>query len=263
MTQDELIKGKLMELAGDGDILEIGGEKTVVSNGLNSKSFGLPEGSDKRSKVQEKDEKKSDVGLNLSGFSSSSDDQEEIVDAVDVEGVEASNTDSAEEIQKEGEFVAKIAYEDRKEDRQQTEDNTIDIETRMKNLGMSKDEAMDLIFQLTDDGYIEESYSFFKGRIKIKVRSASMGRSTEFMSLISEDDMESPIKIEFFMGLFSLAAVLVQYNDTDLSKMSVEKRVEWIEENIATILYKIISEKVKEFHEKIDILGSEEVANFF
>jgi hypothetical protein len=133
----------------------------------------------------------------------------------------------------------------------------------MKSIGLSKDEVVDSILQLTDDGYIEDTINFLKGRIKTVFRSPKMIDSADFIDMLDEEQMNTPAKVEFYVNLFSLAAVLVHYNDKDMVTMRIEDRVSWIEENVPTVIFRIILPKALEFHTKLDILSSEEVADFF
>ncbi len=261
---DEIIQKRLQEIAGEGDIITVDGKDTP----------GHGEG--KEVEIEEDEESKKIVeGFGLKSFGSLSEvepeSNDDIVDAVDVEG-----DDEPEQIPEsketpvvdvEGNEVKedknKVAYADRDKKESEIKDMKEDIEAEMEKLGMSKDVVMDLIFQLTDDGYIEEQILLFGGRLKAVVRSPKMVDSAEFIDMMDEEQMNTPAKVEFYINMYSVAAVLVKYGKEDLSEMSIKERVEWIEKNIPTVLYKVLLPDVMKFHQKIEILSSEKVADFF
>jgi len=137
------------------------------------------------------------------------------------------------------------------------------IEDKLKELGLSKDEVMDMIFQLTDDGYIEERVSLYGGRLTALFRSPKMIDTAIFIDIMDEEEMNTPAKVEFYVNLYSLASILIRYKGENLEGMSIKERAKWIEENIPTALYKVILKKGLEFLRKVELLSSEEVANFF
>jgi hypothetical protein len=87
--------------------------------------------------------------------------------------------------------------------------------------------------------------------------------SANFIDVMDEEQMNTPAKVEFYLNLFSVAAIMVRYNSKNMEKMTIEDRASWIEENIPTILYRMLLPKALDFHRKLDILSSEEVADFF
>ena len=272
VTGDDVIRDKLRKLAGDGDIVTMHGTEEVVHNGKRSEYVKMPEGSDRRPDVEGYKSKGEDEIADPGGiskineFSSTSEGADNVVYATDVEGEDFSADPSREvaDDDKTNDSVSKTAFADRDNDEvDDIEDITETVEDKMTALGISKDQVMEMILQLTDDGFIEEALSFFKGRITIVLRSANMRTSSEFMMLLDDESLQSPAKIEYFLSLYSAAAVLEKYNDTDLSQMSVAERVDWIEVHVPTVIFKIINEKITAFHKKIEILGSDEVANFF
>lgn len=265
---DEIIKKRLEEIAGEGDIItQDGVDKTGSGEG---KHIEIEEDEESK-KIFEK----SGLGLNsfdsLSDVNTSSapepdDSGIDIVDAVDVEGSdEVADEISPSSKQAEKKVDAnKVAYADReKDDESRVVDKTKDIEAELEALGISKDEVIDLIFQLTDDGYIDEHVSLFGGRLRAVFKSPKMIDSAKFIDMMDDEEMNTPAKVEFYINLYSLAAILVKYKDVDLSKKDIRDRVKWIEENIPTVMYKAILPKAMEFHRKIELLSSEEVANFF
>jgi hypothetical protein len=268
---DELIKKRLEEIAGEGNEFE-----------LNKKKYkGKGEGVEIEIEEDEESRKIMDAaGFNFDEFDSLSSIQKEniqedvstenhkndIVDAVDVEGtdnekISVHGVDDSIEDDKPS-TKNKVAYEGRS-NKDGIRDNKESIEQRMESIGISKDEVVDLILQLTDDGHIDEQILLFKGRVKAKLRSPKMVDSAAFIDMMDETQMKTSAKVEFYINMFSVASVLVKYNDTDLEKLEAQDRVKWIEENIPTAIYRALLPKVLKFHEKIELLSMEEVADFF
>lgn len=166
--------------------------------------------------------------------------------------------------EKEESLGKKVAYADReKEKASQYRDAMPSVRQKMEDIGLSKDSAIDLILQLTDTGYIEESFSLLGGRVKGVLRSPKMKDSASFVDVFDETDMNTQAKVEFYLALFSAAAVLHSYGDNLLGEMSIKERTKWIEENIPTVIYKVMLPSIQKFNEQIELLSSQEVSDFF
>ena len=141
--------------------------------------------------------------------------------------------------------------------------NANSFEYRMKNLGLTKDDIMDMVLQLSDDGYIEEEVRILDGKITALFRTSKMKDSREFVETFDEMNVNTRVKTEYYINLFALASVLARYKDQILSDMTIIERIRWIEDNLAAPIYKILLDKSSKFLEKIELLSSEEVADFF
>lgn len=269
---DEIIQNRLKEIAGEND-------EIVTKNGH------ITMGSGKGKHIEAPIDKESasmlrDSGsLGLSSFSTLGEVSEEGTesspernkhDNMDNEETKVASQAELEAMIKKSEKEEelepkekenKVAYADREED--PIVDMTKTFEERMDEVGLSRDEAIDLILQLTDNGYIEEVISIFGGKVVCIVRSPKMIDSANFIDLLDEEQMNTPAKVEFYLNLYSMAAVLMKYNNNNLSDMDIKERSQWIEENIPTVIYKAILPKVQKFHLKIELLSSDEVADFF
>jgi len=141
--------------------------------------------------------------------------------------------------------------------------NANSFEYRMKSLGLTKDDIMDMVLQLSDDGYIEEEVRILDGKITALFRTSKMKDSREFVETFDEMNVNTRVKTEYYINLFALASVLARYKDQILSDMTIIERIRWIEDNLAAPIYKILLDKSSKFLEKIELLSSEEVADFF
>lgn len=269
---DEIIQNRLKEIAGENDEIVTKNGHTTMGSGK-GKHIEAPIDKESASMLRDSG------SLGLSSFST--------LGEVSDEGTESSpernkhdNMDNEEtKVASQAELEAmikksekeeelepkekenKVAYADREED--PIVDMTKTFEERMDEVGLSRDEAIDLILQLTDNGYIEEVISIFGGKVVCIVRSPKMIDSANFIDLLDEEQMNTPAKVEFYLNLYSMAAVLMKYNNNNLSDMDIKERSQWIEENIPTVIYKAILPKVQKFHLKIELLSSDEVADFF
>lgn len=140
---------------------------------------------------------------------------------------------------------------------------TKSIEEKMEELGMSKDIAIDMIMMLSDSGYIEEDLSLFGGRFKAKFRTAKITDSKRFVDLFDALEINTQAKGEYYLNLYSLASILIEFNGKKLDDGDITARAKWIEEELPVPIYKTLIEKGNEFHSKIEILNSDEVADFF
>jgi hypothetical protein len=120
-----------------------------------------------------------------------------------------------------------------------------------------------MVMQLSDYGYIEEEVSILNGKIKAVFRTSKMKDSREFVETFDKMNVNTRVKTEYYINLFALASVLIKYKDEDLSSLSIIERIRWIEDNLAAPIYKILLDKSSVFLEKIELLSSDEVANFF
>jgi hypothetical protein len=137
------------------------------------------------------------------------------------------------------------------------------FEYQMKNLGLTKDDIIDMVLQLSDDGYIEEEVRILDGKITALFRTSKMKDSREFVETFDEMNVNTRVKTEYYINLFALASVLARYKDQVLSGMTIIERIRWIEDNLDAPIYKILLDKSSKFLEKIELLSSEEVADFF
>jgi len=145
----------------------------------------------------------------------------------------------------------------------ETQQEESSIEEKMERLGMTKDQAIDYIMQLSDNGYVEDSVSIFSGKFKALFRTAKISDTRRFVEMFDELDINTQSKAEYFLNLYSLASILRKYRDTSLEDMDIHERAKWIEDNLPTPIYKALLIEATKFHAKIELLGSEEVADFF
>jgi hypothetical protein len=125
------------------------------------------------------------------------------------------------------------------------------------------DDIERMILELSDKGYVEEDVKIMGGKIKVTFRTSKMKDSRDFVETFDNMNIKTPVKSEYYINLFALASVLVKYQDTDLSEYSILERIRWIEENMAAPVYKILLSRCTIFLEKIDLLSSKEVIDFF
>ncbi len=264
---DEIIRQRLQEIAGDGDVIETNDGSVSIGSGTGV-NVDTPI-DNKSEKIVDADNEK----LGLSGFSSLSEsenkdkkiakDTEEYENPNELKMASQLELDNINKEPAEDKSIEnKKSYQDRDEE-SQVEDKALFFEKQMEDAGLSKDSAIDLILQLTDSGRISEEVSLFNGRIKCQLESPKMIDSSSFIDLIDEEDMKTTAKVEFYLNLFSMAAILIEYNGNNIKELSLKQRVEWIETNIPTVIYKVLLPKIQKFHLKIELLSSEEVANFF
>jgi len=137
------------------------------------------------------------------------------------------------------------------------------IAQAMEELGISKDEVIAMILDLTDKGFIEEEEELFHGKVKIKFRTSKLSDSGKFIDMFDGLTINKQAKAEYFLNLYSLTGILAEYNGEDLWDMEVNDRAEWVSDNIPVPIYRFLLEKATKFHAKIELLGSKEVADFF
>ena len=269
---DDIIAQRLRKIAGEGDI--------IVNNGQVTKGVG--DGEEIPEVIDPESAKIMGGGLGLgafkrgSGTKSETPEQKPIeratikpVNAAEVSGVGLNNKVQEDKDTNE-DATTKIAYADREDEEKTVKDVKETATQAMERLGMSKDVAIDWIFQLSDKGYVEEKFVEFSGRISAVFRAQDVGDSAEFIELMDDEDMTSPARIAFFLNLYSVAIILHSYNGEPVGgwmekdkASSLQKRAEWVKENIPTAIFSILLKKAKDFHQKMDLLASPEVADFF
>ena len=140
---------------------------------------------------------------------------------------------------------------------------TLSVDEAMSKLGISKEDVFELIMEISDNGFIREEHELFGGAVKVEFKTSTLKDSSSFINLFDGLAINTQAKAEYYLNLYSVAGILEMYKDTDLSEMEVTERAGWVEENIPTPIYKTILREAAKFHMKIEILGSEEVADFF
>ncbi len=137
------------------------------------------------------------------------------------------------------------------------------IEERLNDIGLSKDMAIEMILELSDTGYIEEDVTMFGGKFKAKFRTAKITDSKKFVDLFDSMDINTQAKGEYYLNLYALASILIEFNGEKLDESDVVARAEWIEEKLPVPIYKGLIDRANKFHAKIELLNSDEVADFF
>lgn len=141
---------------------------------------------------------------------------------------------------------------------------SLSIEERMEKVGMSKDTAIDMILMLSDDGFIKEEVKLFGGKFKATFKTAKITDSKRFVEIFDEMNVNTQAKAEYYLNLYALASILVEFNGKEVDHDDdVTNRAEWVEENIPVPIYKALLAEANKFHEKIELLNSKEVADFF
>jgi hypothetical protein len=90
-----------------------------------------------------------------------------------------------------------------------------------------------------------------------------MRDSRDFVETFDNMNIKTEVKSEYYINLFALASVLLKYQDEDFSDMSIIERIQWIEDNMSSPVYKMLLARGTLFLEKVDLLSSKEVADFF
>ncbi len=169
-----------------------------------------------------------------------------------VEEIENENSADLAELEKVGEDISPNILEKKKT-----------IEEKMEELGMSKDIAIDMIMELSDSGYITEKFTLFGGKFTAEFKTAKIADTKRFVDLFDAMDVNTQAKAEYYLNLYALASILDNFNGDFLDSDDIVARANWIEEKIPVPLYKKLLDTANKFHAKIELLSSEEVANFF
>jgi hypothetical protein len=128
---------------------------------------------------------------------------------------------------------------------------------------MTKDDVIDMIMQLSDDGYIKDEVSLFGGKFKARFKTAKLTDTKKFVDVFDGMNARTAAKAEYYLNLYSLAAVLNEFNGKELPQDDIIERAKWIEDTIPVPVYKALIDEANKFHAKIEILNSEEVSDFF
>ena len=137
------------------------------------------------------------------------------------------------------------------------------IEEKMAAVGISKDEVVEMILQLSDDGFIERDISFFGGKFKAKFKTSTLNDTKDFISMFDKLEASTQAKAEYYMNLYSLAAILNSYNEHETLSDDIIERAKWIENHIPVPIYKALLAEASKFHSSIEVLNEKEVASFF
>lgn len=140
------------------------------------------------------------------------------------------------------------------------------IDEKMELLGLTKDQVIDMIISLSDDGYIEDDVSIFGGKFSAKFRTSKLTDTKRFIDMFDAMDINTQAKTEYYLNLYALASILLEFNGKKVDEEvdgDVIRRASWIEKNIPTPIYKTLIDEANKFHQKIELLNSKEVADFF
>jgi len=137
-----------------------------------------------------------------------------------------------------------------------------EVEKEMKELGLSKDGVLAIIDALVTNGAYEEEISCLGGRIKFKLKSAKIRNSGDFVKSFSPNEVRTQLEEEFQFNLGTMAMVLVEYNGVSTGD-TLHKRMDFLEQNISSPTFKVILKEVFLFGRKMNLIGTDEVADFF
>jgi len=195
------------------------------------------------------------------------------MDSKDMEAINSLSESAGEQMKVDASFFSDKPTNDKNDNNEPSLDDLaksledqqkeLSIEEKMERLGITKDQAIDYIMQLSDNGYVEDSVSIFSGKFKAVFRTAKISDTRKFVEMFDELDINTQSKAEYFLNLYSLASILIKYNDINLVENDIHERAKWIEDNLPVPIYKALLVEATKFHAKIELLGSEEVADFF
>lgn len=135
------------------------------------------------------------------------------------------------------------------------------FEEEMRLLSMTKTDILNMILELSDNGFIREQGAILNGKIPYEIRSTTVKQGMRMSELFEEKGLKTQVAATDFFSLHVLAGFLYSYNGTVLPD-KLDDRAEWVKENLSGIVFKALKNRAVIFSRKTDLLTYEEVEDF-
>ena len=136
------------------------------------------------------------------------------------------------------------------------------FESEMRLLKMDKDDILDMILQLSDNGEIRKNVSAFGGRVEAVLVSTKLSDTREFVTFFDKLGAKTQVMIDYYYNIYTLAQFLTEYKGETLDT-DIHKKVKFIENTIPVPVYKSLHKEALKFARKSELLTFDEVADFF
>lgn len=143
-----------------------------------------------------------------------------------------------------------------------TDSAKTDLESEMDSLGISKDDVLDMVLEIVDNGKYSEEFSKMGGKIKFKLESVKMKETRAFISAFEELNPRVDTTATYYFNIYTVAMVLKEFQGESTGD-SLEARKVYIESNIPSPLFSILLKEANAFGHKVGIVSHPEVATFF
>lgn len=145
---------------------------------------------------------------------------------------------------------------------EESADTRTDIEREMDNLNLSKDDVLDMVLEIIENGKYTEDFSAIGGKIKFRLESVKMNETRAFISAFEELNPRVDTTATYYFNIYTVAMVLKEFQGESTGD-SLEARKVYIEANVPSPLFSILLREANSFGRKVGIISHPEVATFF
>ena len=134
-------------------------------------------------------------------------------------------------------------------------------EEKLKQHGITKEEAEEIIDALMVDGEYRKTYAI-TSKYNITFKTRLMEDQNRALSAIENQGPQYPTTVGNIVAEHNLAASVTRFRDIDFSKVEMRKRLEWVRKLPDTVA-RLLASKLAKFDEMImDVLDEGAIENF-
>jgi hypothetical protein len=152
--------------------------------------------------------------------------------------------------------------EEKTETKEMLDVNPITLEERLEKEGVTKNDLIEYVIQIADDGYLKETGSIFNNKIEFEFRTSLLSSSRDYLNFFEKNKIETQSLVEYYINLYSLASILYMYRG-EILPASIEDRTKWIENTLIGPVYAAMVARSNKFHARLDLVVSAEAESFF
>lgn len=134
-------------------------------------------------------------------------------------------------------------------------------EQKVKNHGLTMDEALDIVNAILDNGYYEKAYKVTP-RWEVVFRTRNTTDQDRVLRRIEELNPQFPATVTQTLAKYNLAASMVRFKNIDFSKKEFEERLKYVL-NLPEVVLRVLTGKLARFDQlMLDVLDEGAIQNF-
>ena len=136
------------------------------------------------------------------------------------------------------------------------------FELQLKELGIGKDDVLDMAIQLVETGYVEEKGALLGGKITFVFRSGKMEDSREFVDLFEALSVTKQTTVDYNFNVNTVGLILREFNGESTGD-TVQERSKYIEKNVPMPIFRKLLKEANSFGKKVGLLSEDDISLFF
>lgn len=134
-------------------------------------------------------------------------------------------------------------------------------EQKIKNHGLSMDEALDIVNAILDNGYYEKAYRVTP-RWEVVFRTRTTADQDRVLRRIEDANPQFPATVTQILAKYNLAASMIRFKGIDFSKKDFDERLKFVM-NLPEVMLRVLSGKLARFDQlMLDVLDEGAIQNF-